>query len=181
MEAIILFDAKNWIRDNFVSAHDLHEDTLKALSNFTLMWSIFEKVACDSSASVTKFEALAEDLVMRTARFDALQEAMDFWIARYWTGSEFNDRFNGLNFRATHHRKHVEAVLKGDVLDFKSKVNALMLIVYRLRNNLFHGIKEVEFLDDQMENLDMASRVLATILSMSGKSIIRRVNCDDGN
>lgn len=43
-----------------------------------------------------------------------------------------------------------------------------MIIVYRLRNNLFHGLKEIPTLNDQIPNLDMACRALAAILSAYG-------------
>jgi hypothetical protein len=42
-----------------------------------------------------------------------------------------------------------------------------MIIVYRLRNNLFHGLKSISTLNDQVTNLDMACRALAAIVKAS--------------
>ena len=39
-----------------------------------------------------------------------------------------------------------------------------MIIVYRLRNNLFHGLKSIPTLNDQVANLNMACRALASIV-----------------
>jgi len=47
-----------------------------------------------------------------------------------------------------------------------------MIITYRLRNNLFHGLKEIKTLNDQVPNLTMACRALAAIAQVSGAMII---------
>jgi hypothetical protein len=39
-----------------------------------------------------------------------------------------------------------------------------MIIVYRLRNNLFHGLKSIDMLNEQVDNLNMAAKCLAAIL-----------------
>jgi hypothetical protein len=41
---------------------------------------------------------------------------------------------------------------------------ALLMIVYRLRNNLFHGSKQIGNLNNQAENLNMGSKVLTAIM-----------------
>ena len=51
---------------------------------------------------------------------------------------------------------------------------ALMIIVYRLRNNLFHGIKSVHMLNDQVQNLDNASHCLAAILESTRSHLVVR-------
>jgi len=48
-------------------------------------------------------------------------------------------------------------------------VLASLIIVYRLRNNLFHGLKEIGALNEQVQNLDVACRVLAIVLLLAGK------------
>jgi hypothetical protein len=48
--------------------------------------------------------------------------------------------------------------------DAPSQLLAVLIIVYRLRNNLFHGLKTLWMLNDQIFNLDKASRTLAAIV-----------------
>lgn len=45
---------------------------------------------------------------------------------------------------------------------------AALLIVYRLRNNLFHGAKKLVSLSEQRPNLDTASAVLGAALLYGG-------------
>jgi hypothetical protein len=168
------FDANRWIAKNCIGASQLLPDTVDVISNFTLMWNLFEGTACDNNAKIPRFDKLAEEIGQRGEEIDALDEAVQFWTFRYWSGSEFRGRFDGLNFRKNDRKDHVEAVLRGEKTDTSSKLLAVMIIVYRLRNNLFHGIKEINMLNDQAVNLDMASKTIAAILEASGSYIFQR-------
>jgi hypothetical protein len=42
-----------------------------------------------------------------------------------------------------------------------------MIIIYRLRNNLFHGLKQIDSLNEQIPNLTIASQALAAIVQIS--------------
>lgn len=83
---------------------------------------------------------------------------------RYCTTDGFGDRFEGLYFRSNDRRNHVESVLVEGPASLKDMLLALMIIVYRLRNNLFHGLKTLDTLNDQVQNLAVASRCLAAVL-----------------
>ena len=168
------FSANSWIAANCVGANHLHPETVDVVSNFTLMWNFFEGVACDNRANIRTFERLSEEIGQHGVQIEGLEEAVKFWTFRYWTGSEFRDRFDGLHFRANDRRDHVEAVLRGEKTDQTSKLLAVMILVYRLRNNLFHGIKTVDMLNDQAVNLDMACKTLAAVLEASGNYLVRR-------
>ena len=82
------------------------------------------------------------------------------------------DRFERLEFRSADCREHVEAVLRSEKKDPESQLLAVMIIIYRLRNNLFHGLKEMDTLNGQVPNLTMACRVLAAIVKVSKAPMI---------
>ena len=168
------FSANNWIAANCVGANQLHPDTVDVVSSFTLMWNFFEGVACDNHANIQTFARLSEKIGHHDAQMKGLEEAVKFWTFRYWTRSEFRDRFNGLHFRPNDRKDHVEAVLRGEKVDPTSKLLAVMILVYRLRNNLFHGIKTVDMLNDQAANLDMACRALACVLEASENYLVQK-------
>jgi hypothetical protein len=65
-------------------------------------------------------------------------------------------------------------VLRGEKRDPASQLLAVLIIVYRLRNNLFHGLKKVDGLNDQADNLNMACRTLASVLEASEDRLIQR-------
>ncbi len=62
----------------------------------------------------------------------------------------------------------VEAVLSGVDEDATSQVAALLIIVYRLRNNLFHGQKWTYKLAGQLQNFTHANAVLIKALEVNG-------------
>jgi hypothetical protein len=162
-----VFDAKGWITSNCAGGHELAPETLHVVSSFTLMWNLFENTACNTSANIKTFEHIAASIAERGDDPAEIATALQFWKKRYYGESKFNSLFEGLAFRDCDRREFVEAVLSGAVFDAKNQLLAVMIIVYRLRNNLFHGLKEISTLNEQVANLDVACRVLAAILRVS--------------
>lgn len=161
------FDARAWIASNTVGGTEVTNEAQQAVAAFTTMWNFFESTLCDNRASVAAFERIAgrldETRVPELTR-RALDSCLTFWQFRYLTPEGFAHRFDGLNFRRNDRRPHVEAVLQGSATEPHEQLLAQMIIVYRLRNNLFHGIKTLDMLNDQVQNLSTASRCLAAIL-----------------
>ena len=166
------FSAKHWIDTNCFGGHTLRPKTFDMVSDFTLMWNIFEGVVCHNHADIRAFEMLAEKIAQRVSLPAEIEDGVRFWMSRYIAGAEFNHLFKDLYFRPNDRREHVEAVLRREKNDPCSQLLAVMIIIYRLRNNLFHGLKEIRTLNDQVSNLTMACRTLAAILQVSQAPII---------
>ena len=161
------FRATESIAQNTRGGTELLSDAQDAIASFTTMWNFFESTLCANHASVTAFERVCErfqtDQVL-PATMETLDECLAFWRRRYITVEGFTHRFEGLHFRLRDRKEHVEAVLQGVVAEPTAKLLTLMIITYRLRNNLFHGLKTIDMLNDQVQNLDNASRCLAAVL-----------------
>lgn len=169
------FDAAQWIALNMFGGTELSNEAITAVASFTMMWNLFEGVACESRANITTFGNLADQVAQFDTPADmmaSLDECLAFWTCRYRTPEGFSDRFLRLNFRPNDRQKHVEGVLLGHQTDARSKILALLVIVYRLRNNLFHGLKSIEMLNDQVHNLNMASRCLGLIMNLAHPRLI---------
>lgn len=169
------FDAARWLSGSSREAHRLSTDAVKAVSNFTLMWNMFEGVFCPDGANIHAFERVAERTIEHCRRTESnldVKPLLRFWEFRYRRGSGFNERFDGLNFRRADRREHVEAVLRGEASEPAAELIALLIIIYRLRNNLFHGLKTIAMLNDQVENLNTASRALAYVMESSGHYLV---------
>lgn len=172
MTTIPSFSAKHWIGTNCRGGHDLKPESVDVVSSFTLMWNIFEGAVCDNHAKIPVFERRANKIAQRGLLPPDIEDGVRFWRQRYVTGAEFNNRFERLEFRSGDCREHVEAVLRSEKKDPESQLLAVMIIIYRLRNNLFHGLKEIDTLNDQVPNLTMACRVLAAIVKVSKAPMI---------
>jgi hypothetical protein len=171
------FNASAWIAANTVGQPNLNEAASSAVGNFTTIWNYFESALCDNRATVAAFERIAEQYDSTKAppaTLEKLASCLSFWQFRYRTPDGFSPRFDGLYFRPNDRRHHVEEVLNGQRDNPRDKILALMIIVYRLRNNLFHGIKSVHLLNDQVQNLDNASHCLAAILESTKSHLVER-------
>ena len=169
------FDASAWLTANCFGASRLRAETVRAISNFTLMWNLFEGVLCHGGANTSVLETVAEQVVQRCRHTNKpvdVQPFLSFWKFRYLTTDGFNKRFESLNFRRPDRRAHVEAVLRGEQAEPEAELLATLIVVYRLRDNLFHGLKTIAKLNDQVANLNMASRALAYVMESSGNHII---------
>jgi len=170
------FDAASWIAQNTYGGMCLTSEATAAVANFTMMWSLFEGIACGNHANVRQFEKLAAALSNATVPPDVLNSIDDclaFWTSRYRAPEGFADTFIGLYFRNNDRKEVVEKVLLGQRESPSDKLLALMLIVYRLRNNLFHGLKTIEMLNDQVHNLNTASRCLGALMILSHSHLVR--------
>ena len=92
------------------------------------------------------------------------EPSLNYFRDRYVTDGATNDRFNGLNFRRNDNRELVETVLLGDNDDPTETVKALLTIVFRLRNNLFHGLKWAYQMRDQQANFEQGTVVMTGVL-----------------
>jgi len=173
------FNATEWIAQNTRGGTKLSGEAREAVANFTTMWNFFESTICKNRASVAAFERACirlEPGQISPSTLQTIEECLSFWRHRYHTAGGFGYRFENLYFRPNDRRAHVESVLVKNTENLKDKLLALMIIIYRLRNNLFHGLKTLEMLNDQVQNLMVASRCLAAILEAipSNMLLVRR-------
>ncbi|MDM1514649.1 hypothetical protein, partial [Myroides odoratimimus] len=83
-----------------------------------------------------------------------------------------NERFSFLHFRKKDREDFVTEVLLNNenILNYIETntqykvVLAISIIVYRFRNNLFHGVKNIQHIDQQEENFVTANDFLRTII-----------------
>jgi hypothetical protein len=155
-----MFDAEDWIKQNVPGGDTLLPEAYNTVASLTVLWNYFEAAFCNSSASPHCLSRLA-DWPGSVPLSGELVACLDYWKNRYVTSAGTNSVFDGLNFRRGDQGARVKDVLLGNELDPKSQFFALLMIVYRLRNNLFHGLKTVDMLNSQVENLTAACSALA--------------------
>lgn len=161
------FDATKWLAEHTHGGTELSPEAREAVASFTTMWNFFESTLCENRATVAALTRISERFEADRVAPDtnqALEDCLAFWQFRYRTHEGFGRRFEGLYFRPNDKRAHVEAVLNGDADSPQDRLLALTIIIFRLRNNLFHGLKSLEMLNDQVENLVTACRCLAAVM-----------------
>lgn len=170
------FDAAHWIAQNTNGGVHLSPEAQRAVAGFTTMWNFFESTLCDNRASIAAFERAVARYEPTDASAETLEACLAFWRRRYLSKDGFSASLSGLNFRGNDREDDVRRVLTGETKGGKPELLAILIIVYRLRNNLFHGLKTLEMLNDQVENLWNASRCLGAMMEAisSASPLMRR-------
>ena len=161
-----MVDGRVWLAANIEQARGVSDAAWKTVADFALLWSLFEAELCDAYADAPKLAKLA-DRFGGSALGEPMHQAFSFWRNRYVEGTGTNERFNEL-FKKPTGRNIAEPVLLAANPDDASKLRCILIVVYRLRNNLFHGNKEIRSFNDQKQNLDHGIAVLATIMESAG-------------
>lgn len=150
--------------DSYVS-----EATTTAISNFCMLWNIYEATFFHKDYSNKELLKILES-DNPVIRINNIKEPLEYFRRRYMTGKyDLNERFRSLDPRGRTAAVQVDKIIAG-LRDTTNKTNpefAVLAIIFRLRNNLFHGEKAIESLNEQRENFVMANRVLVDLLENS--------------
>jgi hypothetical protein len=158
----------DWLSGKPYGYVELSAPEREAIMHFSLLWGLFEGFALNQSASARKIHELVQSWV-RDGRLteDYFTQEFDYFKRRYFTNGTASQYFAGLNLRPNDMPELVRAVLAGNDTALVSKIAALLIIVYRLRNNLFHGHKWAYSISDQLDNFNHANAVLMKSVDLS--------------
>ena len=142
-----------WLEARAPGFRDLPEPDRRAIFDFSFLWTLFEAQVMDNFASADRIrERIDEWTVGGTLEAELYDGELAYFRARYFAHGALTYRFSQLKLRAADHPKLVEAVVTGANNNPRDRMLALLMIVWRLRNNLFHGAKWAYGIADQHEN-----------------------------
>lgn len=158
-------DVIEWLEANADGFASLEPPERAAPMHFSLLWSYFEAHALHATGSAhavaTWIRALHQQHKLAPATFSA---ALDYFKDRYFQGDSFTHHFDSLLLRENDSPELVRAVLSGNNRDPVDSVVALFIIIYRFRNNYFHGPKWAYNLRGQLRNFTAANDSLMAAL-----------------
>ncbi|MCU8040669.1 hypothetical protein ACRN98_19725 [Shewanella oncorhynchi] len=140
---------------------------LDAVQWFTLLWTLFEAQALDNKASVNKIKDLIEQNENQPVD---ISEELNYFQGRYVENRTTNDHFEHLNFRKNDNSELVKSVLTGENNESKSQLISCLIIVYRFRNNFFHGLKWAYGVQGQLENFRHSANILIKCLNQFSRN-----------
>jgi hypothetical protein len=158
-----------WLCANAPGFSDLSEEERTAIMHFSVLWSFFEARLLKTNASAKSILTLVRDWTDR-GQLDLthFEESLDYFKDRYFKDDVATGYFAGLNIRKNDNPTLVNAVLKGENTNPSDCVAALLIVVFRLRNNLFHGAKWVDGIRGQRDNFIHASTALMVAIETCG-------------
>ena len=136
--------------------------------HFSLLWSFFEAEALGANGSANAIETWLRDL-SRQGKLNAaaFTPALIYFKGRYFSSGQLTHNFRSLNLRNNDNPTLVTTVVSGQNLDPTDGVVALFIIIYRFRNNYFHGPKWAYHLQDQLANFTTANDSIMAVIDMS--------------
>ncbi len=161
-------DATRWLERNADGFAELTNEERSALMSFALIWSYFESEALRTEGSVAAIDAWIRELARQgRLKVDDFEPALAYMKARYFSSGQFTEQFYSLHLRPNNNPTLVEAVISGENLDPVDGVVVLFAIIYRFRNNYFHGPKWSYKMRGQLENLTLANEAIMAVIDMS--------------
>lgn len=143
---------------------ELENKTVLEIGKFTILWAEFEKNYCNNECNSN---AIWDFASISTVNEDFLRDLCDKLKGRIsYLGVNENQYIN-YNLTPERARKPSQADIKTikDFINFKGEnlLAGAMLAIYRIRNNLLHGLKELSELNGQIELFKSMNSVLENI------------------
>lgn len=138
-------EQENTITDRQWLANYLHlepdDDFFSLMGDFVLYWSLFEKVFFDKDCTSDKLENWNEPFVIDEANCEAFISTLRKWYLNP-DGRENNSAIRKLyHDREKPNKKYlIDGMKSSNMADRK---RAIAIVVFRYRNNMFHGEKEI--------------------------------------
>jgi len=178
MSAIEEFNPVEWLNQFSPGIDKLDYDTLEPILSFTLIWNLFEMAACHRNASVVNIRRSVDRAYEEgKLSYDDFSEFVAYFKERYQRSDDEMHLSERLIYRRRPrpneeiHIQLLEDVLNGKATDMNNIVFSLLFVAYRVRNNLFHGEKDVFTLNTQTDLFKAVNALLGRYLQAVNPSI----------
>jgi hypothetical protein len=159
----------DWLHKNAPGYSDLSGEELAAIAEFSLLWSLFEANVLNAegnSAAITRVVTKWSDEGRIPAY--AFRKELAYFQNRYLAKGEFTHHFESLNLRPAD--QLVKKVLKGEADSSLDVTLAVLIIAFRFRNNLFHGLKWAYQIRNQRDNFFHANSALMQAIALNERA-----------
>lgn len=158
-----------WLKSKAPGFKHLSEDERNAIADFSLLWSLFESRILNTRGNVDNIcQAVERWHSTGTLNADAFDTQLAYFQERYYDEGRFTQHFRDLNLKNPDLERFVSAVIDSSDDDARSRMKAVLIIAFRYRNNLFHGVKWQYNLAGQLDNFTAANAILMKVLEQHG-------------
>lgn len=132
-------DTKEWL----TMSEEVYKDDIETFYNskigldFLFVWTKFEKINFDCNFNWVK-EDIDKYIETKKENIEKLEEYYKYFHTRYQTSSLLKNLFGKRT-----PNKEIEEIIKKKDNSNEDKIKLLLFVVFRYRNNMFHGVKEV--------------------------------------
>lgn len=154
-----------WLSDKAPAFGELPEREKLAIMDFALLWSFFESRCLGNNANMAQIRAYVEQLPEGTNAGHEVEEIANYFRARYTEKGEFSHRYHHLHLERSGNPQEVTNMLHGSAGRREALIGCLV-ILFRYRNNLFHGEKWEHEIQGQQENFERSTSLLRWLMDI---------------
>lgn len=174
-------DVLQWLNGYYDNTTNFTRDEMNVVTDFSLLWNLFESKLSERrrngdrlSLNYNRLDTIAS-IIARKANHIHQQNFYEPFIAyfkeRYIANNATNQLFDGLRI----HRQDIKNLVRDVLLEIEQRqekvIESLLIIIYRFRNNLFHGEKELHNIHTQYDNFRQANCFLTSVLSINKRTM----------
>ena len=151
-----------------IRGNKLTDEIVVEIGRFTILWNCFERYICANQCSPAKIKDVYKDLLIDKVAQEKLAAVLN--ERRSWFGQVICDYVDtGLYPGNARRGKEDDSILMQEFMkqDSEELRCGCLLVIHRLRNNLMHGLKLVEELNEQLTLFQAANEVLESIERVS--------------
>jgi hypothetical protein len=161
--------AFDWLKTIDPSIPDYSPEEREAISDFTLLWSMFESRVLDNSANAKAIMAAVKQWHDGGAlNAKPFADTLAYLCSRYFQNGQPTFRFHHLHLRQNDMPDLVRDVLSGKPTNVADECTVVFIVIYRFRNSLFHGHKWAYAIQEQLENFSHSNAALKRALQIVG-------------
>ena len=110
-------------------------------TNFFITWSIFEPECYNGFANIGMIKQFVEDIESNISQ-NVIEDDTKYFHIRY----QDKDNYRHLIFENKNDNQTFKEIIEKsyEELSFKDKLFLLLFVIYRYRNNIYHGNKRIE-------------------------------------
>lgn len=147
------------IKDN-----ELDDRVVVEIGKFAILWNCFERFHCSNRCNPAKIKSIAPTIQVAPDKQAELVRVLN--ERRRWFGQIISDYVaTGLHPGNARKSDEEDNAMMREFMEQKgTDLNSgCLLVIYRIRNNLMHGMKMVEELNGQFERFQAVNGVLESI------------------
>ena len=133
--------------------------------NFAMIWNLFEYRCMGKKAQISKVNNLVESLIsINNLEVDAI---FDYFKDRYKVADNIYN-IESLSWRSNEntYRNFVIEKFRDTQCSHQNKIKAVLYIIFRLRNNLFHGEKDIAIINEQKQTFVLVNKFLMDLITL---------------
>jgi len=155
----------DWLSNKVPGFANLSAEERDAIDDFSFLWSLFEGKVMERRCDLPRIRNYVQQLEAQGG-LDILEveQYVGYLRKRYFRDGDVTGHYYGLNLGVHNNAEEFLETLKEENAPKAVKVIGCLIVIYRLRNNLFHGEKWLYNLEGQLDNFTQANIFLKSLM-----------------